>query len=297
MATGASRYGLFTPILFMMPGMAGAWEADAPMSDLVAIARAAERLGYDYLTCGEHVIMSQEQGVSRGTRYYDPLPTFGYLAAVTEKIRLATYVLVLGYSHPLAIAKRYGTLDLVSNERLVLGLGVGSLKAEFDVLGLGGREFEERGARGDDAIRALRASLGRRTAEYHGEFYDFADVIIDPCTRRQDIPFWIGGRSRASLRRAVEMAQGWSPFGPIDQLTEMLKQARDQPAWAARKAPLEVIHRTDHLALDPIGEPQKAADGLRSLFAAGATKLNINMSSRSCAHYIEKLEALAALDV
>jgi probable F420-dependent oxidoreductase len=297
MAGGASRYGLFTPILFKMPGVAGDWEETASLKDLVALAQAADRLGYDYLTCGEHVAMSQDQGPARGTRYYDPLPTFGYLAAVTERIRLATYVLVLGYNHPLAIAKRYGTLDLVSGGRLVLGLGVGSLKPEFDLLGLGGREFEERGARGDDAIRALKASLGRRTPEYHGQFYDFQDYVIDPCAPRTDVPLWIGGRSQRSLRRAVELADGWAPFGPIDQLAEWLKAAQDQPAWAERKTPLEVIHRTDNLALDPIAEPGQAADGLRKLFAAGGTKVNISMSSRSCAHYIEKLEALAALDV
>ena len=102
----------------------------------------------------------------------DPLAFFGYLSAVTSRIRFATYVLVLAYSHPLEIAKRYGTLDLLSRGRLVLGMGVGSLKAEFDLLGLGGAEFDERGVRGDDALRALRASLGRHLPEYRGPYYN-----------------------------------------------------------------------------------------------------------------------------
>jgi probable F420-dependent oxidoreductase len=294
---GASRYGLFTPILFMMPGASGAWEADAGMAELTAIAQAAERLGYDYLTCGEHVAMSADQGPSRGSRYYDPLPTFGYLAAVTQRLRFATYVLVLGYNHPLAIAKRYGTLDLVSGGRLILGVGVGSLKPEFDLLGLGGREFEERGARGDDALRALKASLGRRDPEYHGEFYDFEGFTVDPCAPRQDVPIWIGGRSRRSLRRAVELADGWAPFGPTEQLQEMLKEARDTEAWASRKAPLEVVYRTDEFKVEPIDRPEQTADGVRRLIALGADKINVTMTSRSCAHYIEQLEALAALEV
>ena len=92
----------------------------------------------------------------RGTRYWDPLATLGYLAARTQRIRLATNVLVLAYHHPLEIAKRYGTLDKVSNGRLILGVGVGSLKEEFDLLGA---PFDDRGPRGDDALRALRASL------------------------------------------------------------------------------------------------------------------------------------------
>ena len=76
----------------------------------------------------------------------------------TDRIRFATYVLVLGYHHPLEIAKRYGTLDMISNGRLILGVGVGTLKEEFDLLGA---PFQERGPRGDDALRALRASLSQ----------------------------------------------------------------------------------------------------------------------------------------
>jgi probable F420-dependent oxidoreductase len=295
MAGGASRYGLFSPILFMMPG-AGAWQAEASWRDMVEIARAADRLGYDHLTCGEHVAMTQEQHASRGSRYYDPLAAFGYLAAVTETIRFATHVLVLGYSHPIEIAKRYGTLDVVTGGRLVLGLGVGSLKPEFDLLGLGGREFEERGARGDDAIRALKASWGRRLPEYRGRFYDFGGMIVDPCATRTDTPFWIGGRTGLSLRRAVELADGWTPFGPLEQLGEMLRKAKDTPAWAARDKPFEVVFRTEEM-LDPIGAPEATADALRRAFAAGGTKAIVNIPGRSRAHYIEQLEALAALEV
>lgn len=295
MASNASRYGLFSPILFMMPG-AGDWQADAAWDDMVAIAQAADRLGYDHLTCGEHVGIPQDQAASRGTRYYDPLASFGYLAAVTRRIRFLTYVLVLGYSHPLQIAKRYGTLDVVSGGRLVLGLGVGSLEPEFAALGLGGIEFEERGARGDDALRALRASWGRRVPEHHGRFYDFSDLVIDPCATRQDVPIWIGGRSRRSLRRALELADGWAPFGPLDGLAGMLDEARNTPAWAARNGPLEVVFRHEE-AIDPIGAPIPTADTLRRLLDAGATKVNIAIPGQSCAHYIEQLEALAALDL
>src|SRR6202011_2576133 len=133
--------------------------------------------------------------------YWDPLPTFGYLAARTERIRFATYVLVLGYHHPLAIAKRYGTLDRISNGRLILGVGVGSLHEEFELLGA---DSPDRGARGDDALRALRTSFGRRQPEYHGEFYDYEGVLVDPCGMQQTVPLWIGGRTARSLRRAVE---------------------------------------------------------------------------------------------
>ncbi len=97
--------------------------------------QTAEGLGYYHLTCSEHVVIPTDVAPERGSRYWDPLATFGYLAAVTSRIRLATNVLVLGYHHPLEIAKRYGTLDQVCAGRLVLGLGVGSLEEEFDLLG------------------------------------------------------------------------------------------------------------------------------------------------------------------
>jgi probable F420-dependent oxidoreductase len=276
---------------------AGGWERDAVIEDVGAVARAADRLGYDHLTCSEHIGIPFEQESARGSRYYDPLSVFGYLSAITANIRFATYVLVLGYNHPLEIAKRYGTLDVVSGGRLVLGVGVGSLKPEFDVLGLGGEEFEQRGARGDDALRALRASLGRRVPEYHGPYYDFGGMIVDPCATRRDVPLWIGGRSARSLRRALELGDGWAPFGlSVDQLAAMIAKARDGASWHARKQPLEFVLRHEE-ALDPIGRPEMTAATLRRVFDAGATRINLSLSSRSPDHYIEQLEALARLEL
>ena len=139
------RLGIITPALTMLPSAHATWEEAAAWSDVVAIAEAADRLGYDHLTCSEHVAVPGVDASVRGGRYWDPLATFGFLAAVTTRIRFATYVLVLGYHHPLAIAKRYGTLDRVSGGRLVLGVGVGTLEAEFTLLGAA---FADRGARG-----------------------------------------------------------------------------------------------------------------------------------------------------
>jgi probable F420-dependent oxidoreductase len=290
-----SKYGLFTPVLIRIPGADGTWDKDATIEDVGAVARAADRLGYDHLTCSEHIGIPFEQESVRGARYYDPLSVFGYLSAITSNIRFATYVLVLGYNHPLEIAKRYGTLDVVSGGRLVLGVGVGSLKPEFDLLGLGGEEFEQRGARGDDALRALRASLGQRVPEYRGPYYDFGGLIVDPCATRQDVPLWIGGRSARSLRRALELGDGWAPFGfSVDQLAAMIAKAKEGASWHARKNPLEFVLRHEH-PLDPIVRPEQAAAELRRVFDAGATRINISLTSTSRSHYIEQLEALAAL--
>ena len=155
-APNGPRLGITTPVVTMLPDAHAAWEREGTIEDIAAVARAAERFGYDYVTCSEHVMIPTDVAAVRGSRYWDPLATFGYLAAVTERLRFATNVLVLGYNHPLAIAKRYGTLDQVTGGRVILGLGVGSLEEEFDLLGA---EFADRGPRADDAIRALRASL------------------------------------------------------------------------------------------------------------------------------------------
>ncbi len=292
-----SRIGLSVPGLTLSFGSHCDWERDATIEDMAAIARAADRLGYSHLQCAEHVGVPAAEAPRRGARYYDPLATFGYFAAITSNIRFVTAVLVLGYHHPLEIAKRYGTLDVVSGGRLTLGLGVGSLKEEFDMLGLGGAEFTERGTRGDDALRALRASLGRREPEYHGPYYDFGGLIIDPCAIQQHMPLWIGGRSARSLRRAVELGDGWIPFGlGYESMAAFLAKARELPSWHARTRPLEIALSPPGL-VDPIGEPEACAAHLRQLFAVGATKADLNIHSTSRAHLVEQLEALAELEI
>ena len=203
------RLGIITPVATQMPGAHAAWEASAGIKEMVAIAQAADRLGFDHLTCSEHVAVPPADAEVRGGVYWDPLATLGYIAGQTSRIRLATYVLVLGFHHPLEIAKRYGTLDRVAGGRLVLGVGVGTLEREFDLLGV---PFADRGDRADDALRALRASMGRRDVEYHGTHYDYADLLVEPHALNPHVPFWIGGRTRRSLRRALELAEGWAPF-------------------------------------------------------------------------------------
>src|ERR1700733_3979355 len=208
MSTPRAKLSVSTPVVITLPH-SGSWEKDASIEDLTQIAETADRLGYHHLTCSEHIALPAAAQERRGTRYWDPLATLGYLAARTQRIRLATNVLVLGYHHPLEISKRYGTLDQVSNGRLILGVGVGTLKEEFDLLGA---PYDQRGPRGDDALRALRAALSRPEPEYHGEFYDFEGFVIDPCAVQDRVPLWVGERTLRSLRRATTLADGWCPF-------------------------------------------------------------------------------------
>src|SRR5262249_7735790 len=124
-------FGILTPVLSLVPGSHAEWERDAGIAEVRRIAETADRLGYGSLTRSAHVAIATDAMDLPGPRYWDPLPTFGYLSAVTTDIRLVTSVLVLPYHHPLDIAKRYGTLDRICDGRLVLGVGVGYLEPEF----------------------------------------------------------------------------------------------------------------------------------------------------------------------
>lgn len=173
----------------------------------------------------EDIGIPSTEAPRRGSRYWDPLATLGYVSARTRQIRLVTMTLVLGYHHPLAIVKRYGTLDHVSGGRVILG--VGSLKQEFDRLGA---PFGDRGARADDALRALRAALSSTEPVYEGEFYSFGGLTVDPCALQARMPIWVGGRTRRSLRRAITLGDEWYPFNVSVETARAWLQGRDLPA-------------------------------------------------------------------
>ncbi|QSR24985.1 LLM class F420-dependent oxidoreductase [Nocardioides aromaticivorans] len=279
------RVGITSPVVTALPGFFGAWERTAGPAGLAEIATAADHLGFDHLTCSEHVAVPTAIAEQRGGTYWDPLATLGYLAAHTQRIRLVTQVLVIGYHHPLAIAKRYGTLDVLSGGRLVLGLGVGSIEEEFDLLGAA---YAERGAVADDALPALRAALSTATPVYGGPRFPFADVVVEPHAVQPRVPFWIGGHTPRSLRRAREHGDGWVPFGlPHDRLREMLD-----------KAPLpdgfEVVLGAGR-PVDPIGDPDRTRRALDRTVAAGATVVNVHVTATSADHYVDQLAALADL--
>jgi probable F420-dependent oxidoreductase len=279
------RLSLVTPVLTMLPGAHAHWEETGTIEDVAQIAQACDRFGYDHITCSEHVGVPVTEAERRGATYWDPLATLGFLAARTERVRLATNVLVLGYHHPLEIAKRYGTLDAVSGGRLILGVGVGTLKEEFDLLGV---PFDDRGARGDDAMRALRASLSQREPSYDGSHYSYGGLVIDPCAVQDRVPIWVGGRTLRSLRRAATLGDGWTPFAVApDQVRAWLGQVERGPGFDVVLPPSR--------PLDPVGHPQEAADELGRLGEAGATIVKASLIHHSLAHCIEQLEALRAL--
>lgn len=283
------RLGIITPIVILLPRSHNAWEVEASVQDLVTVARAADDLGYHHLTASEHVAVPVDVEARRGMRYWDLLSTLSYLAAVTSRIRLATNMVVLPYHHPLEVLKHYGTLDRLSGGRLILGVGIGSLTEEFALLD---KQFEGRGERADDALRAIRAGWGERTPEYEGSHYRFRNFVVDPTGVQERLPIWVGGRTRRSLRRAVEHGDAWVPFllGP-DEVRSMLAWAQRLPAWAGRDHPLDIVLWPEP-AVDPFTEADRIRRQADEFTGLGATILNYRFRSDSLAHHLEQMAAL-----
>ena len=283
------RFGIVPPVVHRNPRFdPPEWEFSAGIDDLAAIARRADELGYDFVCFPGHIAIPESAAAVRGQVYWDPVAAMSYVAAHTSRIKLCAYVVVLGYYHPLEICKSYGCVDRLSGGRLILGTGVGSLEEEFAMLG---RPFTDRGPRADDALRALRASLGKRTPAYHGTFYDYEGFVVEPHALSDRVPIWVGGRSRRSLRRALELADGWSPF--------RLQLAEIRPMLDERRAEIEergidLIFPPDP-PLDPLGDPDDARDRVAAARAAGATGLALRFRHVSREHYERQLEAFQKL--
>jgi probable F420-dependent oxidoreductase len=165
----------------------------------------------------------------------DPLDLLAFLAAHTDRLGLATGVLVLPNHHPVMLAKRAATLDALSGGRLRLCVGVGWLREEIEACGAA---FDSRGRRADEQLAVLRALWADRPrgASHHGEFYHFDNVMSYPKPlARERFPVHIGGHSRAAARRAGRLGDGFQPLGVTGpQLAALIALMRDEASSAGR---------------------------------------------------------------
>ena len=192
----------------------------------VAMACAAEAAGFESLWCPEHVVVAVGDHVTpyRGSpdgrmdRLWrrggipDPIVWLAFVAAATSTIKLGTNVAVLPEHQPAVFAKSVATLDVLSNGRVQLGIGVGELPEEYAAVGM---DFANRGRRMDEYIEAMRALWEQEVATYHGTFVSFDAVRCDPSPVRGTVPLHIGGASPAAIRRAARLGDGYFPWvGP-----------------------------------------------------------------------------------
>lgn len=189
---------------------------------LAHLAQAAERFGFESIWTVEHVVIPQNyqspypyspSGKIPGSEDVpipDPLLPLAYAAAITKTLRLGTGVMILPQRHPLYVAKEVATLDVLSNGRVILGIGSGWLKEEFDSLGL---DFHQRGARTDEAINSLRALWSPEAASsFHGKHFSFGPVKCFPKpVQKGGVPIVVGGHSPAAAKRAGRYGNGFFP--------------------------------------------------------------------------------------
>jgi len=155
-------------------------------------AQTVEGLGFDLLMISDHIAVTADVAEQYPAPFYEPFTTLAWLAGITGRIRLGTTVLIVPYRHPLLIARMAANLNDLSGGRLVLGVGSGWARQEFDALGV---PFQQRGKLTDDHLRAVRAAWADQQDYRSGQ-----------------IPIWVGGNSDAGLRRAVRLGDAWHPL-------------------------------------------------------------------------------------
>ena len=183
----------------------------ATVQQAVELAVTAERLGFDSVWGNDHV---STQAYVRSEfddppSFYDPLTYLAFVAASTTSLRLATGILVLPFRHPVLAAKQIATLDHLSGGRVVLGVGVGAYREEYEAMFP--RRPMHRGRQVDEFLEALRRLQTQRRAGYSGEYISFDDVESWPKPIQDPLPILAGGNSPGSLRRAATLATGWLP--------------------------------------------------------------------------------------
>ena len=191
----------------------------AERNNVASFAKAVDDAGYDGIWVFDHVVLQKEQqsvypysadgrlGFPPTLDFLEPLTQLAFLAGITKRVRLGTSVLVLPMRQPVLHAKIMATIDVLSGGRFVLGAGVCWWKQEFEVLSV---PFERRGKRMDECLRLVKALWTEEFVNFRGEFYQAVDWTCNPKPIQPGgIPIWLGGESRAQLRRVGKYADGW----------------------------------------------------------------------------------------
>ena len=229
--------------------------------EAVALLQAAEAAGFESAWTVEHVVVPRDYrsaypyspdgrmpGREPAFSIPDPLIWLAYVAAATTRIKLATGILILPEHNPVLCAKQVATLDHLSGGRVILGIGVGWLREEFDALGV---PFAQRGKRTEEYIAAMRALWEQDVPRYQGEFVRFDGAYMRPKPPAGTVPIVIGGHSEAAARRAGRLAQGFFPARGAPP--ELLAALHDAARGAGRDpATIEItVSAPDDLARIP----------------------------------------------
>ncbi|MFA9430745.1 LLM class flavin-dependent oxidoreductase [Egicoccus sp. AB-alg2] len=210
----------------------------ADVQEAVELSVAAEELGFDSVWGNDHLSTQAyvREEFADPPRFFDPLGYLAYVAAKTQRIRLATCILVLPFRHPVVAAKQLATIDQLSGGRLVVGVGIGAYREEYEALHPDVQLH--RGRYAEEALRSLQLLFDERRASFEGEFIRFADVESYPKPLQQPLPLLSGGNSAGSKDRAGRLVDGWLPacLTPAE-MAAGLASIRESAASVGRELP------------------------------------------------------------
>jgi len=290
---GQAIWGFQLPVQSQSTAFVADWEASAGPEELARVAVAAEEAGAGYVAVCDHVAIPEDLASSMGATWYDTVATLGWLAARTERVRLLSHVWVLPYRHPAQTAKAFGTLDVLSGGRVVLGVGAGHVESEFDLLGA------DWSGRGDAVARGIEAV---REAFTTGGLDGFR---VEPMpVQAGGPPIWVGGSSRAAMRRAARLGDGWLPQTPPEGGMRAAIEwvLAERAEHLGESAPFDVgVHAgvfrltdTDASGAYTVTDRERAIAQLAGCRKIGANQLQVRFEARSAADLCEQIEAFGS---
>ena len=300
------KFSAGLPGVHRYPPSTEPWHLSLQPEQIQQIARHADELGYHRLSVPEHIVMPKDLGQLMGGFWPHALTVMAFAAGATRRIRVCSSVIVVPYHHPVVMAKAVATLDHVSGGRVDFAIGVGHAEHEFEVLGL---PFHERGAMTDEYLAAMIELWTQAEPRFSGTYVAFDDIVFEPKpVQRPYPPILVGGNSKAALRRAARIGDGWYPWLITpDQLPSYLDELRSMPEFDASK-PFEIVMSVsnvkvgeDHVPVDSddgrpdvIADKQALVDAIGHLQEIGVTSTSVPLPrSSTMEEYLEQVQWVA----
>ena len=266
----------------------------------------AEALGYDSVWVSDHVVVPRANVANFGETIFDPLVTLAVVAGATSRVRLGTTVLIVPYRQAVVTAKMVSSLDALSGGRVVLGVGAGWVAAESAMLGV---PFAERGPMTDEYLHAMRELWTSPSPSFAGKYVRFHDLHFEPRPiQKPHPPIWVGGHSKAALRRTVDFGAAWHPInrGPEELRAGVAELAR-LSRTRGRATPPALTLRNDvrvlrsgesappsaHAGRVVAGEPAALVEQIAELAACGVEELVLELLAADGRELDEQMGAFA----
>lgn len=286
------------------------WSEQATPDGFRRIAEAADERDYDAVWGGDHIVMPEDipddaaDWAEIDTPTYDVFTVLSHVAGVTESIRLGTNICVAPIRHPVHLAKLALSLDNLSDGRFELGVAVGWLEAEYEVLDV---PFEDRGALTDEFLELFDRACSEGSFSFDGPFHSFERTGFYPRPHGDGIKTWIGGRAGASVRRVGEHGDGWT-IGNLEPGELAEQRERLERAWAdfERESSPSLAHTNDTYVVredeevpdryadsPQSGSPEAIAESIDAYADAGATRINLRLRGLSIEDRIEQIHRFA----